>query len=551
MLGKVIHKINRVIHSQDLQLNADFGNTFGQMTEVKMLIEMKDQLAKICQGKSKDFILKMQLVLDVDEKSYQIVQRLTRNYLKILNKNSDAKRENEEVVYAYLRQLYLTYAHIIVEYKQQNSTLLNAEKINLLLARYLNAAFMMAKWRYFDDQPAPVGLWSNVHQVIKIAEELTMLNKDLFLYDFQHKETSLAMLLKRGFMLNTLQKGSFTPFQIELTDRVLKAWSTNPRISNQYTTQNEFQFFIHLDGDKSPQRLRSAKQHPDFRYWNTSRIVGLMETYLCAVNTGKSLEPFNLVTMAKTEDLVGLFQKLRVDWCVTGYKRQRRTEEREAKFKRLNVSYGLDHISARINYLQHKPAVAKPLSEHTSLALMTDTQPLHDHSIDKQSNVYTRENWTMLEESQHGFSVELGKEISDWVKSGVLIGYSTMDNNNIALAEIKAVRKRADGTYRVGLSKLTSNAVVLTVNKAEKSPSLATVPGYIVDDGEGNLVFSDVFSALFFDDDMIEKPRLIMPRHQYKRASRYRVDMNGEKHMVLAGDVVCSHRDWVCFDVVT
>jgi hypothetical protein len=39
---------------------------------------------------------------------------------------------------------------------------------------------MMAKWRYFDDQPAPVGTWTNVHNVIKYAENLAMMNKNLF-----------------------------------------------------------------------------------------------------------------------------------------------------------------------------------------------------------------------------------------------------------------------------------------------------------------------------------------------------------------------------------
>lgn len=548
MLGKVIHRIQRVIHSQDLQLNANWETAIGQMTEVEVLTEMKEQLVKVCHSKSGDFNSKMQLVLDIDEKTHRKVRELTRNYLKLMNKNSDVKKDIEMAVYAFLRQLYLTYTHIIVEYKQQSSILLNTKRINLLLARYLNAAFMMAKWRYFDDQPAPVGLWSNIHQVIKIAEELTIINKSLFLYDFQHKETSLATLLMRGFMLNTLQKGSYTSFQIELTDRVLKAWSTNLTISNQYNTQNEYQFFIHLDGDKSPQRLRSAKQHPDFRYWNTSRMVGLMESYLCAVNTGKSLESFNLLTMAKTEDLVDLFQKLRVDWCVTGYKRQRRTEEREVKYKRLNVSHGLDQISARINYLQHKSTVAKSLPEPVSLALVMDAPLSHGYYTDQQPNAYDRENWTMLEESQHGFSIEMGKEISDWVKSGTLIGYSTIDNNNkIALAEIKTVRKRADGTYRVGLAKLTSNAIVLAINKVEKSTPFVADANCIDDE---NLALSETFHVLFFDDDMIEKPRLIMPRYQYKRASRYRVDMNGEIHMVLAGEVVNSHRDWVCFDIV-
>jgi hypothetical protein len=551
MLGHVLHKVNKVIHSQDFQLNADWDNALSQKSEMEVLMEVKEQLSHVCSVKAKDLIKKIQFVLEVDEKMYRKIQSLTHNYLKSLNKNPELKKEVEKTVYEYLRQIYSTYTHVIVEYQQQEKAILNSEKINLLLARYLNAAFMMAKWRYFDDQPAPVGLWSNVHKVIKAAEELTMLNKELFLYDFQNKETSLATILKRGFMLDTLQKGSYTQFQIELTDRILKTWSTNPKISNKYTTQNEYQFFIHLDGDKCPQRIRGAKQHPDFRYWKTSRIVDLMEAYLCAADTGKSLEAFNLTTMAKTEDLVALFKKLRVDWCVTGYKRQRREEERVAKFSILNVSYGIDQIGARIRYLQHRPSNAKLGFGNVNLALVTEMEHATPQSASGHVNAYGRENWTMLEESQHGFSVELGKDISAWIRSGVLIGYSTMDGGDkIALAEIKTVRKRANGAYRIGLAKLSSNAIVLKVNKVQKSMAFEAVAGYVVDDGEESLSFSEVFSGLFIDDDLIDKPRLIIPRHQYKRACRYKVQMNGEDHLVLAGQVVSSHREWVCFDVI-
>ena len=551
MLSHVIHKMHQVIHPQDNQQNPDWDNAMSHMTEIEVLTEAKERLIKVDSIKPKDLIKKINIVFDLDEKAYRKVQSLTHNYLKSLNKNSELKKEVEVVSYAYLRQLYSTYTQIIVEYQQQNKSILNVEKMNLLLARYLNAAFMMAKWRYFDDQPAPLGVWNNIHKVVRVAEELSMMNKEVFLYDFQNKETSVATIMKRGFMLDTLQKGSYTQVQIELTDRVLKTWSTNPKLSNKYTTQDACQFFIHLEDDKRPQRIRGAKQHSDFRYWETARIVDLMETYLCAADTRKSLEAFNLVTMAKTNDLVCLFKKLRKDWCVEGYKRQRRDEERTAKFQMLNVSHGIDEISARIRYMQLKPSVAKSAFEGVSLELMTDGPQSKMQTTGLQSKPYGRENWAMLEESDSGFSVEIGTDINDWVKSGVLIGYSSMENSNqISLAEIRTVRKRTNGTYRIGLSKLTSNAVVIKVNKVQKPALFESVEGYVVNDGEENLSFSELFTGLFIDDNQIDKPRLIVPRHQYKLASRYKVNMNGEDHMVLAGEVVSSHREWVCFDLI-
>lgn len=538
MLSKVINKMNQVINPTDFQQTVDLHSAESELTEMEVLAEAKELLIKISLIKPVDLINKIQSVLDLDEKVYKKTQKLTHHYLVELPNNTDLKKEVEVVVYEYLRQLYATYTLIITEYQHENKPLLNTEKLNLLLARYLNAAFTMAKWRYFGDQPAPLGMWGNIHKLIKAAEELKALNRDMFLYDFQNKETSLAAILKRGFMLDTLQKGSYTQFQIELADRVLKAWSINPKISKQYTKQNEVQFFIHLKEDNRPERLRGAKQHSDFRYWKTIRIIDLIETYLCAVDMHKPLDAFNLRNMARTEDIVGLFKKLRIDWCINGYRRQRRDEERTTKLNMLSVSHGVDEIYARIQHIQLKPTVVRTVIEGSRLELASAEERFNM----PETSVYGRENWMTLEESDNGFSVVLDKDINPWVKSGALIGYSTVERKStIALAEIKTVRKRTNGTYRVGFSKITDNAIAVQIDQVHKSTSF---------EAEGSLASSDVFSGLLIEDGLFDRSRLIVPRHHYKRASRYSMDVNGESHAVLAGNVISSHREWVCFEVI-
>ena len=81
----------------------------------------------------------------------------------------------------------------------------------------------------------------------------------LFLYDFQSKETSVAAILKRGFMMDTLQKGNFSRLQIQLTDQILKIWSTNPVFVNKYK-QERHHFFIALESDRGPERIRAIEK---------------------------------------------------------------------------------------------------------------------------------------------------------------------------------------------------------------------------------------------------------------------------------------------------
>ncbi|MEE9331048.1 MAG: hypothetical protein V3U89_02350 [Methylophilaceae bacterium] len=541
--------MHKVFNRHDRHQGLDRSDDFSDMSELEGLIQYKEILSRVDFLDGKNLKGKVQLVLDIDEKAYRKIQSITHGYLDALKSNKNVKTSIEAAVYAYLRQLSSIYTLIVEDCQHQNKLNFNEEKISLVLARYLNTIFMMSKWRYFDDQPASMGTWSNVHRVIEIAENLSVLNKKLFLYDVQKKETSLAIILERGFMLDTLQKENYTPLQFELTDRVLKIWSSNPTLSEAFQ-KGQYQFFIHLDGENRPQRLRSTKQHPDFRYWKTTTIVDLIETYLCAADTGKPLEEFNLITMAAAEDLVGLFKKLRVDWCEKGYKRQRRKDQRNTKQNRLSVCFGVDRICSFNQALQVKASqvVSAIINEGSDSRLTTQEESIGSQG--NQFNVFGLENWTMLEESDSGFSVELGKNIGISIQPGTLVGYAAVgDKSRIAIAEIKSVKKSSNGTHRVGLKKLANSIAATSLSRRQKSNTQETVQGYYVDDGAGNLTYSDAFSGLFIHDT--EKLRVIVPQQQYKQASYYQAAMHdGEQHEVLAGAVVNSSHDWVCFEAV-
>lgn len=536
MLNSVISKVNQVVRINAVKPVIDWEDTLNGMRDVDALHEIKEQLAQLEMQKKTNLLHKLDLVFGADTSSYKTVQKLTHDFLIVNEENEEVRHEIETAVYEYLRQLYTSYTNLIVAYQQLDTQLLNSQQINLLMARYLNAAFMMAKWRYFDAQSAPVGLWSNVHQIIKISEQLSMMNTQLFLYDFKNIETSIAAILKRGFLLDTLQKESYSQFQIELTDRVLKLWSGNPVISNHYTKRDEYQFFIHLEKDKRPQRIRGAKQHPNFRYWKTARLIDLIEQYLCAVDTGKSLAVFNLESLAAVSHMTALFKKLRVDWCVKGYKRQRRDDARISVDRAISVSQGLDAIASRLqSAARSKNRQYNGLGHINTYSLIT----------------LGAETWKMQEESDRGFSVVLSQPMRSWVKSGVLVAYADAENpNKILLAEVKSVRKHADGSYRIGLLKISGDASAITISKIEKNTVYQAVEGYTVDDGQNNLTFSNQQAALFIDNGRHHKPQIIMARHDYKRASRYRLNLNDKSYNILAGEVTHMHRQWVAFEAI-
>ena len=552
MLSSVMHKIQTVFQAQDFTPNLGWMSTLSELGELDALLETKSHLAKIDFSDAKNLENKIELVLEIDNKTYINVNKITHKYLNSMKINRELEFDIQNAVHLYQRQLYLAYTQFYDVYQNQTKLKISDEKFNLILARLLNATFIMTKWRYFDDQPAPVGAWENVHKIIKTAENLAILNKNLFLYNFQIKETSIAALLKRGFMLDTLQKGNFSRLQIQLTDQVLKIWATNPLIVNKYKN-DRYHFCIVLENDRGPERVRALEKFAEYRFWKTTRLADLIEAYLCAVDTGKSLEAFGLDKVAPTSVMLKLFKKLRAEWCVEGYMRQRRKEVRNKNHKLLNVSQGLHEISLRLNAIQLKQSPKATENGDFSFELKAAMYRKNQLIASKQQNTLGNENWWLVDESANGFAVDFGKEVSNWVDVGKLIGYtSTDDKETFFIAEIKSVRKQANGTFRAGIELVADNGVAMQVSRVDSEKSTEALSSYFVDTYDASATHFKTFETLYLKskgENALSKARLIMPRSEFKRGSEYCIHVDGEEHVVQAGRVLSKHRDWIMVEL--
>jgi hypothetical protein len=547
MLAKVMNKIQSVLTQQEVQKNLGWMNTLPEMNILDALKETTNQLARIKFDDGKNLKNQIALILEIDAKSYRSAKKLARNYMIILNIDKSLERETYDAVYLYQRQLFLCYTQFLEAYSDQKKALVNTEKLTLVFGRLLSAAFAMAKWRYFDDQPAPVGTWMAVHKVIRYAEKLAVMNKNFFLYNHQKKETSIASILKQGFMLDTLHKGNYTRLQIQLTEYVLKAWSTNPLIVNKFK-QDKYQFFINVEEDRGPERVRTVEKFAQYRFWKTTRLVDLIEAYLCAVNTGKSLDEFGLEKVATPAVLVKLFKKLRVDWCVEGYERQRRGEARNKSGKLLNVCYGLEDICSRLDKVNAKNKSKTADGANFDFEMKVAMQ--RSLKQESQINVTTfgSENWWMVDESSNGFAVDLGKEVSSWIEPGKLVGYSANEDTAYMVAEVKNLRKQPNGTYRLGMQVITETGTAIRIARLDQTDNVEALSGYFVDDSLTNFGELNTFFGLMMpksEKTKVEKTTLIIPRAQYKRGAKYKLAVNGVEKIFTIGSPLTKQRDWV------
>ena len=559
MLAMFKHKIQSAFAHHQLEKNLEWMSDFTSMDEIDILALVSSKLAKIHLLADKKLHVEMDLLLEIDAKTQSTSTNILRKYLTTLKLNKKVEENLYNAAYSYYRQLCATYTQFFNVYLAQNKIVFSSEKMNLICCRYLNAIFSMTKWRYFDDQPAPAGTWKNVYKVIKCAENLAMMNTNVFLYDFHKKEISIATLLKQGFMMDTLQKGNYSRVQIQLTEQVLKTWASNPTITTKHK-DDKYQFFINIESDKGPERIRAIEKFANYRFWKTQRIVDLVEAYLCAVMTQKSVHAFKLEKIAPAELMVQLFKKLRVDWCVDGYERQRRSETRNKRNKLINISHGLEDICNRLSSINPQLASWAMFSEADMIdaEMPTDSAATMQHAQQPKTAAQSQlgsENWLVVDESANGFGVNLGKSVSDWIEPGKLVGYIVPDDRALfMIAEIKSVRKQSDGNYRAGMHILGSHSAFVQIGRVQEpahyfaEASAEVVKGYFVDDGDDSDQLNS-FSGLYIEspgDSQSQRASLIVPRSEYKRGLKLKINRNGDAQVFEMGLPLMKHRDWVC-----
>ena len=559
MLAMVKHKIQSVFQHHQLEKSLGWMNDLTSKDELQVLTLVTSKLAEIDLITDKNLHMNMDLLLEIDAKTQSTTTKVLRKYLTTLKLNKKIEQNLYAAAYSYYRQLCAVYTQFFDIYLMQKKIVFSPEKINLICCRYLTATFAMTKWRYFDDQPAPSGTWKNVYKVINCAENLAIMNTNLFLYDFHKKEMSIASILFQGFMMDTLQKSNYNRVQIQLTEQVLKMWASNPVITTKHK-DDKYQFFINIEADTGPERIRAIEKFANYRFWKTQRIVDLIEAYLCAVMMQKNIKEFKLEKIAPTEMIVQLFKKLRVDWCVDGFERQRRSETRNKRNKLINISHGLADICNRLSSIHPQldswAMFSDDGAQHNEMptALAAEMQKAPQHKPITQS-LLGSENWLVVDESANGFGVNLGKSVSEWIEPGKLVGYMAPDEKDLfMIAEIKSVRKQADGNFRAGMHILGSHSAFVKIGRVQDQShyfadtGTEVVKGYFVDDGD-DLDLLDSFSGVYIESqgsNSAQRASLIVPISEYKRGNKLKINRNGGNQVFEMGLPIMKQRDWVC-----
>lgn len=485
----------------------------------------------------------LKCLLKLDEGMQQHLEQLTTKRLKIKIYNRDVGVAIDGLVYPYYRRLsteYLKLLNASVASKVPSKPMVEHEV--LVYCRTLNAMFNMMKWRYFDDQVAPADAWHQVHEVFKRAEKSSFLYQRVLLYPAMTKPVDMATLMASGLMLSTLQKENYNPNEIHIVSKLLFDWVRQISFEKAYA-QNKYQFFVNLNQDKGAERIRAFDRTADYRFWRSDFIALKIADHLAAISTNATDVINDIRGYASLRTMAKLFKKLSQDWATTTYKRQRRSKPREKETLRLLITSGLPQICKQLSrFHQHGPRADKqPLFDLRATSL--------DHTkLSPSRNLITGlDEWVLLDISETGFGVDLGKDPSPWVEAGKLVGFQHPSQQDAyVIAEIKHVKRQKNGAYRAGLQLISLHSLSMQLIKLDQT-QVELSKGFYLDYDEADADMMRV-ACVWIPPSVGKtqvKSSVIIPINEYQRNRQFKIDINGEEKTLVLGIALEMQTEWV------
>jgi hypothetical protein len=449
----------------------------------------------------------------------------------------------EAKVYPYYKRLFLELLLMAERMKTElEHGSLSQQAFAVHLCKTLNAGINVCKWRFFDDQPAPAVTWTNLHRLYLFAEKSSVLYESVPIYQHQKIKFDFASQYATVLMLHTMHQGNFTAQEIEMASQLLPLWLQGV-VFEKNTSDQQYQYFVDLAGDCGAERLRTTQHKNDYRYWKTADMVKRVETYVLAMReknlpSDSSIRSFGTIPM-----LYRMLKKMAQEWSVTQYKRQRRKASRTPVDKRVFATFGLAQIC---EYLAMHDEVH---SSNLKKAVITQHQDKLEALQSIERTLQVKQSLHIVDESYHGFGVDLGVAPSGYIQPGHLIGcWHPSHQGQYVVAEVKSVRKQKNGHFRAGLQIISSHSVLVSLNKLERQ-TVALSDGFYLDDGELAAV-ADLpeFNCLLIpanDGPNNSKPSVIIPSCEYKTHRHFSFSSNGEEKTIEIGLPMAKQADWV------
>ena len=110
--------------------------------------------------------------LAIDQENRHRLHKVTRQFIELQNIRPELESKISEVMYFYHRQIFVGYRSLIIRFfETADDVIFTYNRLPLILGRALSAAYSMAKWRYYLQQPTVGMAWSEIFEIYKTLEQ--------------------------------------------------------------------------------------------------------------------------------------------------------------------------------------------------------------------------------------------------------------------------------------------------------------------------------------------------------------------------------------------
>ena len=506
-----------------------------------------------------DLQQQLDLILEIEAHNQARLDKLATQFASVDNLKTELANSICETCYNYCRQSYISHLKIIEK-------VFNAKKINtdnplkfdgklpsLIIARALNAAFNMVKWRLFSQSNPPASVWLQIFVLYRIATQQNLVNNSIEVFK-SAPMTTLAAHFVQVWMLGQLAQASLQKYHVEIASRILNSLLTRAYISSKLTPE-QYVFYIDLEKDAAAKRMRNFTPNERCRYWELDELEKQLKIALTVSDRGEIPESLAFSKIDNARKLNETLKILLDEWQKSGYVRQRRKSARQPSSKNARVNAGIADISKQVHQTNQIGSGLRLSRDGKSL-----DERLRAHTVLRQSsslstNSTSLDTWIITDESTHGLGARVNKFGNILVRPDKLIGLVfNEDPGNIIIGIIRSAKPTQGDQLRVGVEVISYHPTWVQLKQIELHDNTKPEVGMLSEISIKNInsgldVNLDVglFSGIYLPIEAghSDSSALILPKINYRANANYAVTIAGASKHVLLGQALESRDDWV------
>lgn len=512
---------------------------------------------------SLNFEQQIDLIIELEALNQLRLEKLSAQLAYVENMKIELENTIFDTCYNYCRQSYIFHLKVIEQAFNAEKT--SPEKPNtekayqpsesmlvLLVARALNTAFNMLKWRLFSQTNPPAKVWLQVNMLYKIATQRALLNNPIELFNLSPSAT-LAANFVQCWMLGSLSQASMQKYQVEISARILTTLLTRAHISHKYTLE-QYLFFIDLEKDVIAKRMRDAYASDSCRYWELDELEKQLTVAVTVSDRGEIPQSLAFSKIDHAQKLNETLILLIEEWKRHGYVRQRRKVVRQASSKTARVNAGVVDICKQVHQSNQIKNGLRLSRDGSTL-----DQRLQAHTTLRQNSNLTinsgsLDTWIITDESPQGLGTRVNKYANILARPNKLLGLMVDDDpSKIIIGMIRSVKPTQSNQLRVGIEIISHHPTWIQLKQSHYDDNFADT--VLERQALSNLsaksssAAADIgfFAGIYLpiEAGLSETSMMILPKSQYQANSNYLVTIDGETKQVLLEDPIESRDDWV------